>query len=386
NLLQKFLQKQPSSFTKWYELANLYYSERDYESAEKYAKKALSLARQPAQSTQVYSLLSRISARKNQPKEALKNLDRMAKDPDARPEAWFRKADYLSSLGQEEEARTLFQKIIQQYPSSPYASSAHLWLFQNFLKNRQTEEAKKILDQLATNPAYVPFSFYWKGKLEKKPEQWAEILKEPYNYYALRIIQETGQNLEPLLSQIQQDPETPPAPEPWEERIRLLSEHGLFFLALEEARSRQFFSSDKPRVLFHLARLYHLLGDNFLTIHYAERLLSPSLWKNFTQQERLEILQYAFPSPYFPILEEEAKKKNLDPYILLALIKQESRFDPRATSPANARGLMQILVSTGKAIASALNIPFSPAILYDPKTNIQMGVHYFSELLNKFNG
>ncbi|MFN4182759.1 MAG: transglycosylase SLT domain-containing protein, partial [bacterium] len=40
----------------------------------------------------------------------------------------------------------------------------------------------------------------------------------------------------------------------------------------------------------------------------------------------------------------------------------------------------------GKAIASALNIPFSPAILYDPKTNIQMGVHYFSELLNKFNG
>ncbi|MHA2610264.1 MAG: lytic transglycosylase domain-containing protein [bacterium JZ-2024 1] len=386
NLLEEFLQKQPPSFTKWYELANLRYGDRDYPSAEKYARKALSLARQPFQSAQVYSLLSRISARKNQPSEALKNLDRMAKNPDARAEAWFRKADYLASLGREEEARNLFQKLIHQYPSSPYASSAHLWLFQNYLKNRQTEEASKILEQLATNPAYLPFSLYWKGKLEKKPELWQEILKEPYNYYALRILQETGQNLQPLFSHIQQDPEIPPAPEPWEERIRLLSEHSLFFFALEEARSRQFFSSGKPRVLFHLARLYHLLGDDFLAIHYAEKLLSPSLWKDFSRKERLEILRIAFPSRYFPILQEEAQNKNLDPNILLALIKQESRFDPRATSPANARGLMQILVSTGKAIASVLNIPFSPSILYDPKTNIQMGVHYFSELLNKFNG
>ncbi len=380
------LQTLPASYWKWYELANLKYEEQDYDEAEKSAKQALKMARDTSQSSSVYSLLSRISARKGQKGEVLKNLDQMAKKSEFRAEAWFRKADYLSSLGDTDEARSIFQKIIQEYPSSNFAVSAHHWLFQYYLKNRKPSEAVGALEAISGQPGYQEFSLYWKAKLQENPELWKEILQEPFNYYAFQVVKETGEPVDPGTALLVNASENSDAEEPWEPVIQQLRERHLFFLALEELRLRDFFSSSHPRILFHLAWLYYLQGDYFLSIHYAERLLYSSEWKKFSKQERLQILQMAFPRSHYSILSEEASKKNIPPALILALIKQESRFDPRATSPSKARGLMQIIDSTARALASALGIPFSTSIVYDPNTNIQMGIHYFSTLLEQFNG
>ena len=63
-----------------------------------------------------------------------------------------------------------------------------------------------------------------------------------------------------------------------------------------------------------------------------------------------EFWKYAFPLPYRAELERFAKLNGLDPFLVAALIRQESVFNPKAVSRMNARGLTQILPGTGRHI------------------------------------
>jgi len=93
---------------------------------------------------------------------------------------------------------------------------------------------------------------------------------------------------------------------------------------------------------------------------------------------------------YFPVLEREtlissSKKNGLDPVLVAALIRQESNFNPRATSPAGARGLMQLMPTVGKDLAAAQGItPWDDDMLYEPATNIKLGTAHLRALVRKY--
>jgi soluble lytic murein transglycosylase len=93
---------------------------------------------------------------------------------------------------------------------------------------------------------------------------------------------------------------------------------------------------------------------------------------------------------YFPVLEREtlissSKENGLDPVLVAALIRQESNFNPQATSPAGARGLMQLMPAVGKDVAAAKGIgPWDPDLLYQPATNITLGTSHLSGLVRKY--
>jgi soluble lytic murein transglycosylase len=93
---------------------------------------------------------------------------------------------------------------------------------------------------------------------------------------------------------------------------------------------------------------------------------------------------------YFPVLEREtlissSKENGLDPVLVAALIRQESNFNPLATSPAGARGLMQLMPAVGKAIADTKGIgPWDPDLLYQPATNIKLGTAHLSGLAHRY--
>lgn len=70
----------------------------------------------------------------------------------------------------------------------------------------------------------------------------------------------------------------------------------------------------------------------------------------------------------------------------LAITRQESSFDPRARSGADARGMMQLLPSTGGAVARRLGLPFSAERLYDPDFNMTLGSYHLGELMSNFGG
>jgi soluble lytic murein transglycosylase len=94
-----------------------------------------------------------------------------------------------------------------------------------------------------------------------------------------------------------------------------------------------------------------------------------------------------FPRPYWTELKKYSTANGLDPFLVAALIRQESEFNPGATSNANAYGLMQLLPATGRTVARGLNVRgFSTGQLLSPTTNIQLGTHYFRDLVDRYNG
>ncbi len=86
-----------------------------------------------------------------------------------------------------------------------------------------------------------------------------------------------------------------------------------------------------------------------------------------------------------PVVVAEARRVGLPPGMVLAVIEVESGGRIRARSAADARGLMQILPTTGQALASELGVPWQGAeTLYDPETNVRLGVVYLARLRDRF--
>ena len=92
----------------------------------------------------------------------------------------------------------------------------------------------------------------------------------------------------------------------------------------------------------------------------------------------------AYPMLHSDALIDEAKKNGLDPALVAGLIRQESSWNPRAVSPAAARGLMQLLPSVGASIAASHRYPlWNPALLFDPDVSIELGTAHLSSSLRR---
>jgi soluble lytic murein transglycosylase len=103
------------------------------------------------------------------------------------------------------------------------------------------------------------------------------------------------------------------------------------------------------------------------------------------EDQRLYTLR--FPLAHASHLRREARTHSLDPAWVAALIRAESAWQPEARSSADARGLMQLLPSTGAAVAKRHNITWNGvATLNQPRTNISLGVAYLAEMLQRHDG
>ena len=96
--------------------------------------------------------------------------------------------------------------------------------------------------------------------------------------------------------------------------------------------------------------------------------------------DELRLYTLRFPIHHAELIQREAKKHGIDPAWVAAEIRAESTFNPRARSPADARGLMQVMPNTGAAVARRLGLPWGGAnSLYDPETSIVLGTAYLRE-------
>jgi soluble lytic murein transglycosylase len=99
------------------------------------------------------------------------------------------------------------------------------------------------------------------------------------------------------------------------------------------------------------------------------------------------LLRVVYPFPFRELVLLEAMERGVDPYLVAAVIRRESAFNPTATSSAGAIGLMQIMPRTGRGLAQAAGLPnYSPELLRQPELNVQLGVRYLSSLLQQYGG
>jgi soluble lytic murein transglycosylase len=140
-----------------------------------------------------------------------------------------------------------------------------------------------------------------------------------------------------------------------------------------------------PLDLAQLALFFKDQGAHGLAARAALRLAG--LWTEGSIDDAPAALRrLAFPLAYADLLSSEAEAFGLDPLLLAALVRQESLFEPSATSWAGARGLGQVMPATGEGIARRLGFEdFAPDDLYRPSVSMQFAAFYLATQMSVFD-
>ena len=97
-----------------------------------------------------------------------------------------------------------------------------------------------------------------------------------------------------------------------------------------------------------------------------------------------EILSVIYPLAYWDLVRKYSSERELDPYLVAALVLQESTFVPDIKSYANAVGLMQLMPFTARQVAGKIGIRYTPTLSTNPEANIRMGTAYFADKMREF--
>jgi len=333
----------------------------------------------------------------------------MQKYPQSR---WLEEALYSGGnmyLIKREESKAIadYTALVEHFPRSIYAPSAHwraAWLS---YRTRNYPEAAKLMDEQIQNypgGQEIPGALYWRGRLyEDQEHNFAQALNY-YNklndayvnsYYAMlarQRIATIGKREEvadaPALDAVRDvdDPELIdqlPENDPHLIKARLLAN-----AALNEYIRPEIMLSPTANEWGALAEadIYQSFGETTRALQAMKRSKIPFLELNVDDVPKAywEIL---FPRPYWPTLKQDADANGLDPYLVAALIRQESEFNAGAVSRANAVGLMQLLPSTGKGLARKDGVRhFKANELLDPTVNIELGTTDLRQAINHYGG
>lgn len=99
------------------------------------------------------------------------------------------------------------------------------------------------------------------------------------------------------------------------------------------------------------------------------------------------VLKKIYPITYQEYVEKYSRQNDIDEYMIYAIIKAESNFKPEVKSGSDAIGLMQLLEETATEISNSIeNQTVTEEDLYEPETNIKLGVSYYAYLLKHYKG
>ena len=177
--------------------------------------------------------------------------------------------------------------------------------------------------------------------------------------------------------------------------IRALAAAALYDDALREVQYAQRVWGDEPVLQATSAWIRHQQGlglkatERFNALRGAittMRRAYPQFMAAGGETMPPDVLRIIFPLDYWPLIKKYSDLHKLDPYLIAALMAQESTFTAEIRSHANAYGLMQVIPSTGRRYARKLGIRFTTASLTNAETNVRIGTLYFKELMDRFGG
>lgn len=133
-----------------------------------------------------------------------------------------------------------------------------------------------------------------------------------------------------------------------------------------------------------IAWIHHRNGDLRRGINVMKRAY-PQYMSEAGHTLPMEVQRVLFPLRYWDLIKQHASNRGLDPFLVAALVAQESTFQADVKSSANAYGLMQIIPSTGRRLARLEGLKsFTTRSLINPEINVRLGTSYFARLLDRF--
>ena len=297
-------------------------------------------------------------------------------------------------------AGAVFADYLERFPQGKYGARAAWRLGWWKYRAADFEGTATIFDQAAVNfprSDYRPSWLYWAGRAYAKVNQTPranarfELVRTDYlhSYYGRLAGVHLGAanaSRSPVGAQRPSADAPPAGLPPNATAIRQLILAGAFPLAEAEIRFAQRRYTASPALEATRAWLLRARGEHRPAINAMKRAY-PQYMTRDGDHLPLEAKRVIFPLEYWPLISRHANARALDPYLIAALVAQESTFDPDVRSAANAYGLMQIVPATGKRLARSLGIrKFSTGKLTDPETNVRLGTFYFKGLVNQFGG
>ena len=294
-------------------------------------------------------------------------FDRFSDGPHGERSAW-KYGWWAYTTGNYAETARVFEKAAAVFPRSDYRPPYLYWAARARDKMGERETAHARMRLVYTD--YLN-SYYGRLASRRLPAPRAEAA--------------AAASVQPV--SLRAAPPAPLAdPPPTATLIRQLLAAGLYDDGLDELRYAQKAWGTSPAIEATIAWVYHQQGDLRRAINLMRRAY-PQFLAVGGEGLPPQILQIIFPLTYWEAIRENAAIHDLDPYLVAALIAQESTFDAGVRSVADAWGLMQILPTTGKRLAASIGIKrFTTSMLTNAELNIRLGTLYFKRLVQQFGG
>jgi soluble lytic murein transglycosylase len=276
-------------------------------------------------------------------------------------EALWRRAWLELQRGNVPAARTFVERLLRRHPDSDYRGAALFWSGNLLLREGEIEEGAARLSALR---AEQPFTWYGHRAGERLVQLGYEV---PTGGIGAAF---------PPVAEREDDGSVPR-----DELARRLAALGLFELAVDELPA----AADRA-ARFELIVLRSAGGDTRGAVLALDRLF-PGFADGAGIDVPASYWRVRYPLHHVDELKRAADAAGVDPWLLAALIRNESFFESRATSPVGAVGLTQLMPATARELAAAAGVPAPEgAALYEPATNLRLGARYLAGLLEAFDG
>ncbi|NOY53990.1 MAG: transglycosylase SLT domain-containing protein [Deltaproteobacteria bacterium] len=379
--------------------------------------------------------------------EGRKLLKRVAREAGAasiRSEALYWLGNSFWNKNEDRSARHLFQRLLKHYPKSKWTVRALYAMGRIYEAGRNISKAREYYlrigkktpqNDLASKGAWrigwmeyragkyrkaeAAFDFcmdrypdskinagalYWKGRcrerlkeIEKARAIYRRLAKEfGWDFYGVMARKRLTYSWNLVAdSPESDDPDcdrTPPAAaegtpladyrDHAEELIRI----GFSDAAREEIRAVADLLEKKDKNLCYVGDLYERSGNFYDAVRWMYRV-STNHYSAVNGGDSPFFKRYLYPRAFWETVRRESGRYGIDPFLVLAVMRQESLYQVDSISLSDARGLMQIIPPTGELIARDLGVEtFTPESLLDPETNIAFGVRYLNNLIQRSGG
>ncbi len=302
------------------------------------------------------------------------------------PRALYGMADRRRRERRFDQSDSLNQIVVQRWPRSRYASPARMDMAAVAMTRRDTVSAIKwYRKEIEVRGSQRNVAQFRLGEIRAASGDtvaaraiWAALARtDSLGYYgtvARAAAKMPPLNIEPVVKR----PRTAESQEilgtlDLLQEAYLTEELGIFLDTIKARRTRP------PSELLDLAE--GLIERNFVLegIHLGW-LASRSYTLNHPR-----VLRVVFPWPFRDLIEQKARELELDPYLIAALIRQESAFTPTAVSRAGAHGLMQLMPRTAREVARRVGAAWDVGLLTIADANLHLGANHLAGLLRHYD-